>query len=306
MTIILDAGHGGADSGATFNGRLEKDDTLEVVLALGELLQSNGVDVLYTRTEDVFDSPLRKAQLANESGADYLISIHRNSSVVPGQYTGVQTLLYDESGVKKEMADNINQELADVGYRNIGTDVRRDLAVLRRTSIPALLVELGFINSDIDNNLLDTRFDDTIQAIADGILSTIGSTAAASRGVVMSDNEDMQMMDNPAPPMMEMPDMNPAPLVTPNQPDGRSSEEELSPYDSQGNYKYSVQVGLYRQYQNAVNMAERLKAIRIPVEITRKGDLYAVLAGKLNTLEAAVRLERLLRLMCFDTLIVAV
>ena len=80
-TVIIDPGHGGMDPGAVYKGRQEKDDNLRLALAVGELLSQNGVDVLYTRTDDVYDSPYRKAMIANESGADYLISFHRNASL---------------------------------------------------------------------------------------------------------------------------------------------------------------------------------------------------------------------------------
>lgn len=173
VTVALDAGHGGYDSGAVQDGRREKDDNLALTLAVGEILQRNGVNVVFTRTEDVYDSPVRKAQIANESGADYFISFHRNSSPMENQYSGVETLLYDENGIKAEMANAINAELAEVGFNNLGINIRRDLAVLRRTQMPALLVEVGFINTEADNALLDARFEDVAQAIANGVLQTI-------------------------------------------------------------------------------------------------------------------------------------
>jgi hypothetical protein len=55
------------------------------------------------------------------------------------------------------MAENINQEMAQVGYQNLGTDLRRNLAVLRRSDMPAVLVEAGFINSDRDNEPTTSR-----------------------------------------------------------------------------------------------------------------------------------------------------
>ena len=54
-TIVIDAGHGGSDSGAVYKGRLEKDDNLRLALAVGDLLKQAGYNVIYTRTEDVFD-----------------------------------------------------------------------------------------------------------------------------------------------------------------------------------------------------------------------------------------------------------
>ena len=107
--IMLDAGHGGEDPGAVYNGRQEKDDNLRLVMAVGNILEESGVDVLYTRTTDIYQTPFQKAQIANESGADFFISIHRNSSPVNNQYSGVETLVYDKSGIKLEMAENINE-----------------------------------------------------------------------------------------------------------------------------------------------------------------------------------------------------
>lgn len=172
-TVILDAGHGGADWGAEYNGRLEKDDNLRLTLAIGDILQNAGVNVLYTRTEDVYDLPAEKARMVNESGADYLVSIHRNSSPYPNQYTGVESLVYNRDSIAGEMAANINEQLERVGFVNQGVNERRNLIVLNRTRIPAVLVEVGFINTDADNYIFDTRFYDVANAIARGILETI-------------------------------------------------------------------------------------------------------------------------------------
>ena len=201
-TVYLDAGHGGYDAGATDGNRKEKDDALELTLAVGQILQDNGVDVGYTRVEDVYDSPVRKAQIANEAGADLFVSFHRNAAERRNQYNGVQTLVYENSGLKKELADAINQALSEVGFVNIGTEVRRDLAVLRRTRMPALLVEAGFIDSYTDNEIFDENFDDMARAIAYAILDTLKAnglvsgntvrTAAASRSAMAAGMEVLQ------------------------------------------------------------------------------------------------------------------
>ena len=60
-TVMLDAGHGGFDNGASFNGRKEKDDNLNLALAVGSILENRGIDILYTRTTDVYQSPNEKA-----------------------------------------------------------------------------------------------------------------------------------------------------------------------------------------------------------------------------------------------------
>lgn len=172
-SIMLDAGHGGRDPGAVYNGRQEKDDTLNLVFAIGEILQNNGIDVEYTRTTDVYESPYEKAMEANEAGVDFFISIHRNSFPQDNSVSGVESLVYQKSGIKYEMAQNINEQLETVGFVNLGVKERPNLVVLRRTKMPAVLVEVGFINSNIDNQLFDQNFQDIAQAIADGILDTL-------------------------------------------------------------------------------------------------------------------------------------
>ena len=171
--VVLDAGHGGANPGATYNGRRESDDALALVLAVGEILENNGVEVVYTRTTDVYESPYQKAMEGNESGADYFVSIHRNSSPYPNQYSGVESLVYSRYGAAAALAANINEQMEQVGFVNLGVNERPNLVVLNRTQMPAVLVEVGFINTDADNQLLDERFEETAQAIADGILQTI-------------------------------------------------------------------------------------------------------------------------------------
>ena len=187
-TIMLDAGHGGRDPGAVFNGRQEKDDTLRLTLAIGEILQNNGVDVEYTRTTDVYTSPYERAMKANNAGVDFFISIHRNSFPTDNEVFGVESLVYDLSGIKYQMAQDINDQLEAIGFVNLGVKARPNLVVLRRTRMPAVLVEVGFIDSNVDNRLFDDNFDDIAQAIASGILDTLESV-----GVIPNDSYRVQV-----------------------------------------------------------------------------------------------------------------
>lgn len=172
-TIMLDAGHGGYNPGAQYDGRNEKDDALALTLAVGGILESYGLNVLYTRTEDIFETPFQKAQKGNQSGADYFISIHRNSSPIPNQYDGVESLVYNKGGEAEEMAYNINSQLVNLGFKNLGVNPRPNLIVLNSTNMPSVLVEVGFINNDKDNALFDSRFTQIAYAIADGITMTL-------------------------------------------------------------------------------------------------------------------------------------
>ena len=179
--IALDAGHGGSDPGAVYKGRQEKDDTLDLTLAVGDILKKNGIDV-YTRTTDEYETPFKKATDANNSGADLFVSIHRNSSENPNQYSGVETLVYSDTGLKAEVARNINNQLEDAGFKNLGVDERKNLVVLKRTKMPAVLVEVGFINNDKDNYLFDEEFD-SIQSI-DPQRNTIPVNVVKEGGII--------------------------------------------------------------------------------------------------------------------------
>ena len=76
VKIILDAGHNGAtDPGAIYQGRRESDDNLRLTLAVGNLLSQAGYNIEYTRTGNLPQSVVQKAQLANAINADYFISI---------------------------------------------------------------------------------------------------------------------------------------------------------------------------------------------------------------------------------------
>lgn len=241
-TIMLDAGHGGRDSGAVYNGRQEKDDSLALTLAVGELLQERGVDVLYTRTTDVYESPYQKAMEANAAGADFFISIHRNSSPEANTYSGVESLVYHKSGIKLEMAENINEQLEAVGFVNLGVKERPGLVVLRRTRMPAVLVEVGFINSDTDNMLFDNNFNDIALGIAEGILDTLqmngdvptpGSytvQAGAFRNGAYADRLQQELL-----------------------------EQDFPAVTSQNNGLYRVTVGTYPTLDEAAAVERRLK-----------------------------------------------
>ena len=76
---------------------MEKDDTLRLALAVGRILEENGVNAVYTRSTDVYDTPYQKAEMGNEAGADYFVSLHRNAASEPGKGSGVMTLVYNQN-----------------------------------------------------------------------------------------------------------------------------------------------------------------------------------------------------------------
>ncbi len=240
-SVMLDAGHGGVNPGAVYEGRQEKDDALALVLAIGPILENNGIRTLYTRTTDVYQTPFEKAQLANQAAVDFFISIHRNSFPEDNVVSGVESLVYDLSGVKYEMAQNINAQLETIGFVNLGVKARPNLIVLRRTRMPAVLVEVGFINSDTDNQLFDANFDAIARAIADGIIETIA---------VLPDTLETHYSVQVG--------------AFRNQNYARDLREELMELDfpariEQGDGFYRVRVGDFRTIDEASKLEQRLK-----------------------------------------------
>ena len=240
-SVMLDAGHGGINPGAVYNGRQEKDDALKLVLAVGEILQNNGIDVEYTRTTDVYQTPFEKAQIANEAGVDFFISLHRNSFPEDNVVSGVESLVYDLSGIKYEMAENINEQLETVGFVDLGVHARPNLIVLKRTKMPAVLVEAGFINSDTDNQIFDNNFNAIAQAIANGIIETLSEGNDVIEGMYSVQVGAFR-----------------------NQNYARLLQEELMEMDfpariERGEGFYRVRVGNYKDLNEAIHMEQRLK-----------------------------------------------
>lgn len=242
--------HGGVEPGARYGERQEKDDTLRLALAVGEILKKHGIDVAYTRTEDIYQTPYEKAQRANEMGGDFLISFHRNSSPLPNQYSGVESLVFDRSGQKVEMAENINEELAQVGFRNLGVRERPGLVILRRTKMPAVLVEVGFLNTEADNVLFDTRFQEIAQAIANGILRTIGTDESAAIGQETAEHEHLYRVQTGAFRMRPYAEEMLYELQRQHFPAYILLEDGL----------FKVQAGAFRQLDNAVRMEQELRS----------------------------------------------
>lgn len=240
-SIMLDAGHGGTDPGAVYKGRQEKDDNLALTMEVGKILEKNGVKVLYTRTEDKYLTPFERARQANEAEVDYFISFHRNSSPQANQYQGVEVLVYNKKGIKYEMAQNIVGALGELGFREIGVQERPGLVVLRRTKMPALLIETGFINAEKDNTLYDEKQQEIPKAIADAILGTLDEENAESPLYYRIQTGAFKKRENADRLLYQLLDQGyPAYIL---------GDDDW----------FKVQVGAYQQLGNAIRMEQQLR-----------------------------------------------
>ena len=249
--VYLDAGHGGYDIGAAYNDRKEKDDNLKLAMAVGNELRDRGVETEFTRVNDVYQSPNEKAQIANADDANLFVSLHRSFSPLPNTNSGVTSVIFNSGDEKEQLARQINQNLEKAGFKNDGVDVRQNLTVLRKTNMPAILVDVGFINTDSDNKIFDQQFDTIVNGIADAIEEFV-----------------------------------------------RNKEGMRS------DISYSVQVGLFKNYQNAVNLQSTLLEEGFDSHIEPMGGYTAVLVGNFASLEEAQKLEEKLISNGYETFII--
>ena len=301
--VIIDAGHGGQEPGAVYEGRQEKEDALQLAFDVGNALERRGISVSYTRVSDVYDSPYEKAAMANASDADIFLSIHRNAMPVPGTASGVENLVYEDSGTAGALGRNIGEALAEAGWTDLGVKERPGLVVLRNTKIPAVLVEVGFINNEKDNEFLDANMAATADAIADGVLKTFreldeaekagrpgGETSRPAEGTSQPGGETSQPAEGTS-----------RPAVDANRPGGETSRPagEKNPSSD----LYVVQTGVYRQRKNAEAELLELRELGCPAYLTAKNGLFYVQAGAFRNLDNAVRMEQSLRRLGYGTVI---
>lgn len=167
MLILFDYGHGGTDPGATYKGRKESDDVLRLGQAVAKTLREQGFKVDETRTTNKYLTLQQRVKIEHQKKYDYFISFHRNA-FKPEIATGVEVYIYQPSSKAKPLAEQIQNSLVNIGYRNRGIKTA-NFYVLKHTKAPAILVEVGFIDNTKDNKLFDTKFNEITNAIASAI-----------------------------------------------------------------------------------------------------------------------------------------
>lgn len=183
MKIYIDQGHNprNPNAGAEGNGLREQDITYKVGVELAEDLQAAGIETRLSRPLPTTSlgtsnasSLAARVNDANSWGADYFISLHTNASEIESA-SGSEGLVYALGTRAAALSENILEQLnASTGLRNRGTTARPSLYVLRKTQMPAVLVEMGFITNPSDAYLMDTRPWLFADGIANGILAYLG------------------------------------------------------------------------------------------------------------------------------------
>lgn len=168
--ISIDPGHGGKDSGAVKNGYREKDLNLQVASFLVPSLRSAGYEVITSRDTDVYPSLDERASLANQTDSDLFISIHHNSGETNTSAKGMETHYYN-SNDSKRFAEIVQRKLIQAtGAKDRGIKNTR-LLVVRKTNMPGVLLELGFMtNLDEVGKLSDPSYQ---KLMSDAIVEAI-------------------------------------------------------------------------------------------------------------------------------------
>ena len=188
--VFLDPGHGGRDPGAVYNGLREKDLNMSIYRKLRSELEKLGYTVLTSRDSDVYvDYVTERSEMVNKTDADVFISIHFNATGVPGaNRSGVETYIYEpDDDIKprinkvahdnpvrlsesKRLADNIHNSVVSVAGANDRGVHGSNYAVLRETVKPAVLIELGYMDSPEYKKISDDKYQNKlVEGIVTGL-----------------------------------------------------------------------------------------------------------------------------------------
>lgn len=180
--VFVDPGHGGTDQGASNGDRLESEDNLTLALAVRDELEARGVTVVMSREDDTTLTLAERVAAAEAAGADIFLSLHRNSSD-DADACGLEIWTAETcSELSTSLAGAICVALAETGIqdnRGVKTGSQSgtgDYYVLLYTSMPAVLVEMGFISNETDNTLFDKNLNAYAAAIAEAVTETYNSS----------------------------------------------------------------------------------------------------------------------------------
>ena len=184
-TVVLDAGHGGYDVGASFGNIYEKDIVLNISNRVGEILEENNIDVIYTRTDDVSlgddekEDLKNRVDISNNSNAEYFISFHINDYECDWYEDiygfEIWTNFYNEDSLN--LGVNIEDNLEALNYteKRPMLDGSEDLYIIRENKVPSILIEFGFMNDYSDRLYFSDKYNQELlaEAVANAIIESI-------------------------------------------------------------------------------------------------------------------------------------
>ncbi len=184
-TIVVDPGHGGVATGAVYGGYDEKNIVLQIALKLRRDLEAAGVRVVMTRDRDVNVPLADRPALANQIHADFFVSIHNDDCSVPNAASGTTTYYHMQDPSSRALATSVERSILAVsglparGARSDTMLYQHGLEVLRESTMPAILIEVAYLNNTVDRRkLIDPDFQARIaKAIVRGLRTYVEGTS---------------------------------------------------------------------------------------------------------------------------------
>lgn len=330
--VVIDAGHGGKDPGTLGKKLKEKDVALSVALKLGRYIKENykDVEVIYTRTTDVFIELYRRAKIANENHADLFISIHCNGTKSP-QAKGTETWVMglhkskenlevaklENAAILKE--DDYNQydgfdpqspeaTIIFSLYQNSYLDQSLDLAskvqnqfrdrlklgdrgvkqagfwVLYKTTMPGILVELGFLSNPEDERFLGKQ--NNQEQVAYSIFLAFREYKEGIDGV------NMPLLTSPPPPVTDEPDSTETEQVTaPPKPVYPEKKDPTPPLNTPADAKPVWRIQIVSSDKPLKDSSPLFKGVKDLHHYVHKG-VYKYTTGACETFEEALLLQK--------------
>lgn len=176
FTVVIDAGHGGSDFGASSNGIFEKVIVSQIAEKVKSLNENKNVSILFTRNSDEFISLDKRTDYINSIKPDLVLSLHVNNSTNP-EKSGVEFFVSDKSNFYKksnEIANQLNLTFAKNILLKVSDTKIAPYLILKKSEAPAVIVELGYLSNANDKKYLtDDREQDKIAKNINSLLSEL-------------------------------------------------------------------------------------------------------------------------------------
>ncbi|NJJ37207.1 N-acetylmuramoyl-L-alanine amidase [Clostridioides difficile] len=180
-TVFIDPGHGGNDKGtqSKTSNRYEKDLNLQISKKLAnKLAKQKDIQVVVSRTDDTYVSLMDRVNLAKNSSADVLVSIHLNAEKNGNTATGIETWYRNKAtDGSKDLAQSVQSTISSyVKVKDRGI-IENNFEVLRESDMPAILIECGFLTTPSEEQkIINEKYQDQLtEGIVQGILSYLDS-----------------------------------------------------------------------------------------------------------------------------------
>lgn len=162
--IVIDAGHGGEDKGSMRNGIQEKDIVLDIAKKIKALNKDKNIEIILTRDQDTYPALVERSNFINNKKPNMVISLHMNSMQNNTERKGSE-IYYQDNDTSKKLAESLAENFNNCLTKHL------NLHILRQSTSPAIMLELGFISNEDDRNYYNSEIGKT--EAAEKILSFI-------------------------------------------------------------------------------------------------------------------------------------